>query len=105
VANRCRTAVTASPTAATASPNTDPAGPAGTKSTPVASPARVKNTRTASARAAKHRNQPRTVTSGTPTAAATRRHPAPDVAFATNADMITSAEYIRLSRHNTGSNT
>lgn len=104
-ANRCRTAVTSNPTAANASPVADSAGPAGARSIPVASPARVKNTRTSSARAAKRRSQPRTVEPGASTMTATRRHPAPDATLAINAAMITSAEYILLSRHNTGSRT
>lgn len=104
-ANRCRAAVTSSPTAASASPINDPAGPGGATSIPVATPARVKNTRTTSARPANRRSHPRTVEPGTPTSAATRRQPAPDAALAINADMITCAEYILLSRQNTGNNT
>lgn len=103
--NRCRTAATNIPTAASASPNDDPVGPGSVTSIPVATPARVKNTPTTCARAANRRNQPRTVDPGTPTCAATRRHPPPDATFAINADMITSVEYILLSRHNTGINT
>lgn len=104
-ANRCRTAATNIPTAANASPTGDPVGPGGVTSIPVATPARMKNTPTACARAPNRRNQPRTVEPGTPTSAATRRHPPPDATFTINADMITSAEYILLSRHNTGINT
>jgi hypothetical protein len=104
-ANRCRTAATNIPTAASASPVGDPVGPGGVTSIPVATPARVKNTPTACARAVNRRSQPRTVDPGTLTSAATRRHPAPDATFAINADMITSAEYILLSRHNTGIST
>jgi hypothetical protein len=104
-ANRCRTAATNIPNPASASPTSDPVGPGGVTSIPVATPARVKNTPTTSARATNRRSQPRTVDPGTPTSSATRRHPAPDAAFTINADMITSAEYILLSRHNTGINT
>ena len=72
-ANRCRVAVSNAPTAATASAIPGPAGPGGATSTPVAIASPVKNTRTASARAANRRNQPRTVPGGTPNPAATRR--------------------------------
>ena len=72
-ANRCRVAVTNAPTAATASATTDPAGPGTTTSTPVATANPVKHTRTASARPANRRNQPRTVPGGTPNRAATGR--------------------------------
>lgn len=88
-ANRCRTAATNIPTAASASPNDDPAGPGSLTSIPVATPARMKNTPTSCARAANRRNQPRTVAPGTPTSAATRRHPTPKATFAINASMIT----------------
>lgn len=64
--NRCRVAVSSTPTAATASALPGPAGPGGTTSTPVAIANPVKNTRTASARAANRRNHPRTVPGGTP---------------------------------------
>lgn len=104
-ANRCRTAATNIPNPANASPISDPVGPGGVTSIPVATPARVKNTPTTCARPANRRSQPRTVDPGTPTWSATRRHPAPDATFAINASMITCAEYILLSRHNTGINT
>ena len=71
--NRCRAAVSNTPTAATASAIPDPAGPGGATSTPVAIANPVKNTRTASARAANRRNHPRTVPGGTPNPAATGR--------------------------------
>ena len=51
--------VRSTPTAATASAIPGPAGPGGATSTPVAIAGPVKNTRTASARAASRRNQPR----------------------------------------------
>jgi len=102
--NRCRTAATSNPTAANTSPTGDPAGPGGTTSIPVATPARVKNTPTARARAPIRRSQPRTVVPGTPTWSATCRHPPPDATLMINASMITWAEYMRLSRHNTGIN-
>ena len=72
-ANRCRVAANSTPTAATASAIPDPAGPGKTTSTPVATANPVNNTRTASARPAKRRNQPRTVPGGTPNLAATGR--------------------------------
>ena len=72
-ANRCRVAVNSTPIAATASAIPGPAGPGGATSTPVAIANPVKNTRTASARAANRRNHPRTVPAGTPNSAATRR--------------------------------
>lgn len=102
--NRCRTPATSNPTAANTSPTGDPAGPGGTTSIPVANPARVKNTPTTPARAPIRRSQPRTVDPGTPTRSATYRHPPPDTTFITNASMITWAEYMRRSRHNTGIN-
>ena len=72
-ANRCRAAVSNTPTAATASAMPGPAGPGGATSTPARMANPVKNTRTASARAANRRNQPRTVPAGTPNSAAIRR--------------------------------
>ena len=72
-ANRCRVAANNAPTAATASATTDPAGPGTTTSTPVATANPIKHTRTASARPANRRNQPRTVPGGTPNRAATGR--------------------------------
>ena len=71
--NRCRVAVSSTPTAATASAIPGPAGPGGATSTPVATASPVKNTRTASARAANRRNHSRTVPGGTPNNTATRR--------------------------------
>ena len=102
--NRCRTAATNNPTAASTSPTGDPAGPGMTTSIPVPTPARVKNTRTACALAPIRRSQPRTVDPGTPISSATCRHPPPDATLMIKASMITWAEYILLSRHNTGSN-
>lgn len=104
-AKRCRTAAASRPCAASASPNTDPVGATGGRSIPTPSPALVKNTRTGSTRPAKRRSQPRTVVPGTANPSAIRRHPTPEAAFATNADQMISAEYIRRSRHNTGSST
>ena len=72
-ANRCRAAVSKTPTAATASAIPGPAGPGGATSTPVAMAIPVKNTRTGSARAANRRNQPRTVPGGTRNLAAAGR--------------------------------
>ena len=71
--NRCRAAVSNTPTAATASAIPGPAGPGNATSTPVAIANPVKNTRTAAALAANRRNQPRTVPAGTPNNTATRR--------------------------------
>ena len=71
--NRCRVAVSSIPTAATASAIPGPAGPGGATSTPVAIASPVKNTRTASARAANRRNHPRTVPAGTPNSIAACR--------------------------------
>ena len=104
-ANRCRVAVNNTPIAATASAIPGPAGPGTATSTPVEMANPVKNTRTASARAANRRNQPRTVPAGTPNSTPIRRWPSPRAAFAANAAPITATVYARRSRQNTGNNT
>jgi hypothetical protein len=104
--NRPRAAAHNRPSAATASATGPPgAGPGAPTSTPVAIAARVKNTRTASARPANRRSHPRTVVAGTPNPAAIDLCPPPPTAFALNAAPITSTEYALRSRHDTGSNT
>ena len=61
--------------------------------------------RTASARSAKRRSQPRTVSAGRARSAAIRRNPARLVAFAASADTITAAVSARRSNALTGNNT
>jgi hypothetical protein len=64
----------------------------------------VNTTRTASARSANRRSQPRTVSTGRPSHAAIARTPVP-LAFAASAAPITSTRSARRARANTGSNT
>ena len=87
-----------------ASAQTDPAGSGITGSGSSAANHPVNTARTASARPANRRNQPRTVAAGRPSPTAIRRCPAP-AAFATSADPITTATSARRSSINTGNNT
>ena len=98
------TAALAPATAATASANAVTIAAGGTGSTPAPTSNAVNTTRTASARPAKRRSQPRTVSTGRPTAAATVRAPAP-AAFAASAAPITVTTSARRSRANTGRRT
>jgi len=88
-----------------ASANTPPAGSGITGSGSSARNQTVNIDRTASARSAKRRNQPRTVSPGRPRSAAIRRNPTPHRAFAANADTITAAVSARRSSALTGNNT
>jgi hypothetical protein len=99
------TAAARAPTAATASANTPPAGCGITGSGSTATSQIVKTARTASARSAKQRSQPRTVSAGRATPAAIRRNPTLRVAFAVNADTITDASSARRKNAVTGNNT
>jgi hypothetical protein len=101
---RDRTAVHAPTTAATASANADDVAAGGTGSTPTPTSSAVNVTRTVSARRAKRRSQPRTVSTGRPTTAAAVRAPAP-AARAANAAPITETASARLSSVNTGRRT
>jgi len=65
----------------------------------------VNTERTASARSAKRRSQPRTVSAGRAKSVAIRRNPARLVAFAASADTITAAVSARRSNPVTGNNT
>jgi hypothetical protein len=98
------TAADAPATAATASANTDPIAAGGTGSTPTRTSSAVNTNRTASARPAKQRSHPRTVSTGRPTTAAIARTPAP-AAFAASAAPITVTASARRSSANTGSRT
>src|SRR6185295_4499155 len=101
---RSITAATAAITV-TASANTPPAASGITGSGSTARNQTVNIDRTASARSAKRRNQPRTVSPGRPRSAAIRRNPKPHRAFAANADTITAAVSARRSSALTGNNT
>jgi hypothetical protein len=65
----------------------------------------VNTERTASARSANRRSQPRTVSAGRAESAAIRRNPTRDVAFNASADTITAAVSARRSNAVTGNNT
>jgi len=102
--HRAATATAAPTIAATASANSDPAAAGNTGSGQVSTSSAVNATRTACARAANRRNQPRTVSGGRPSTTAIARHPAP-AAFAASAAPITSARSARRANATTGSNT
>lgn len=91
-------------TDATASANRDPAAAAGTGSTPTPTSKTVKNTRTASARAANRRSHPRTVSPARPKRTAIGRHPTPN-ALATSAAPITSTASALLASTDTDNST
>ncbi len=97
----CRAAPT---TADTASANTDRAAAGGTGSHPTSTSSLVNHTRTASARCANRRNQPRTVSTGLPSTAAIERAPDP-AAFAASAAPITDTTSARRTSANTGRRT
>lgn len=91
-------------TAAIASAHADPAGPGNTGSGASARHHQVNTARTASTRAAKRRNQPRTVAGARSSRAAIRRCPSP-TAFAASAAPITAAVSARRTSTSTGSST
>lgn len=103
-ANRPTAARAAARIAVTASAHPPPAGPGSTGSGSNARNHQVNTARTASARPANRRNQPRTVSAGQPRPAAIRRNPTPR-AFATNADPITDTVSARRGSATTGNNT
>jgi len=92
--NRRRTAAAPAPTAATASARGEPAGAAGAGSASSSCTSRVNAAKTHSALAAIRESQPRTVETGRPTRAATRRYPHPR-ARTSNAAPITSTASAR----------
>jgi hypothetical protein len=102
--HRAATAPAAPTIAATASPTSDLAGAGITGSGPHSANSTVNTTRTASARSANRRSQPRTVSCGRPSQPAIARTPVP-LAFAASAAPITSARSARRARPNTGNNT
>lgn len=102
--HRAATATAAPTTAATASANSSPDAAGTTGSGPVATNSPVNSTRTATARPANRRSQPRTVSAGRPTPTAIRRNPNP-VARASSAAPITSARSARRNNATTGNNT
>lgn len=102
--HRSATAAAAPTTAATASANRDPAGAGTPGSGPVSTNNTVNATRTASARPANRRSQPRTVSAGLPSRAAITRYP-PPAARAASAAPITSARSARRNSATTGSST
>lgn len=102
--NRRRTAAAPAPTAATASARGEPAGAAGAGSASNSCTSRVNAVQTRSALAAIRESQPRTVETGRPTRAATRRYPHPR-ARTSNAAPITSAASARRDNTVSGDNT
>ena len=97
-------AVRAASTAARTSPHTESDALGTVTSTPAVTATVRNQLRTASARAAAARNQPRTVDPGMPNRCAIGRCPLPR-AFATNAVQINSARYALRSNNVTGSST
>ena len=91
-------------TAATASANTEDVAAGGTGSTPTPTSSEVNVIRTCSARRAKRRSQPRTVSIGRSTTAAALRAPTPTARKASAAP-ITDTASARRSSAQTGSNT
>lgn len=102
--HRAATATAAPTIAATASATARPVAAGATGSGPVSTNNTVNTTRTASARAANRRNQPRTVSTGRPRTAAIARHPTP-AAFAASAAPITSTRSARRANATTGNST
>lgn len=102
--HRAAIAAAAPAIAATASATTVPAAAGTTGSTPASTSSTVKNDRTRPALAANRRHQPRTVSAGRPSIAATARTPEPR-ALAASAAPITSARSARRNSTLTGSRT
>lgn len=102
--HRAITATAAPTTAATASANSTPVAAGTAGSGPISTNNTVNAARTASARAANRRSQPRTVSAGRPSAAAIARQPAP-AAFPASAAPITSTRSARRANATTGNNT
>lgn len=102
--NRRRTAAAPAPTAATASAKAEPAGAAGAGSASNSCTSRVNAAKIRSALAATRPSQPRTVDTGRPARAATRRYPHPR-ARASNAAPITSTASARRDNAVNGANT
>lgn len=101
---RRRTAAAPAPTAATASASGEPAGAAGAGSASNSCTNPVNAAQTRCALAVIRPNQARTVETGRPTRAATRRYPHPH-ARASNAAPITSTASARRDNTVTGDNT
>ena len=97
--HRPAAAAPAAATATTASPRTLPAGPSGTGSGDSAPASRVKNSRTRPAEARNRRSRPRTVSSGTPDAAAIDRNPCPRAARASMSPITAVPSHRRASTH------
>ena len=97
--HRPAAAAPAAATATTASPRTLPAGPSGTGSGDSAPASRVKNSRTRPAEAPNRRSRPRTVSSGTPDAAAIDRNPCPRAARASMSPITAVPSHRRASTH------
>jgi hypothetical protein len=104
ITNRPDAATAATRIAVTASANPLPAGPGITGSGSNARSHTVNTARTASARPANRRNQPRTVPTGRPNALAIGRCPTP-APFACSAAPITTAVSARRNSNTTGNNT
>ena len=104
IPNRRRTAAAPAPTAATASASNEPAGAAGAGSASNSCTNRVNAVNTRPALTAIRESQPRTVDTGRPTRAATRRYPHPH-ARTSNAAPITSTASARRDNIVNGDNT
>lgn len=102
--NRRRTAAAADPTAPTASASGEPAGATGAASTSSSYTNRMNAAKIRPALTATRPSQPRTVETGRPTRAATRRYPHPR-ARASNATPITSTASARRDKAVSGDNT
>jgi len=97
--HRHAAAAPAAATATTASPRPLPAGSSGTGSTARTPASRVKNSRTLPADARNRRSRPRTVSCGTPLAAAIDRDPCPRAARASMSPITAVPSHRRASSH------
>ena len=97
--HRPAAAAAAAPTATTASPTTLPAGSSGTGSTARTPASRVKRSRTLPAEDRNRRSRSRTVSSGTPDAAAIDRNPWPRAARASISPITAVPSHRRDSSH------
>ena len=97
--HRPAAAAAAAATATTASPAALPAGSSGTGSTARTPASRVKPSRTLPAEDRNRRSRPRTVSSGTPDAAAIDRNPCPRAARASMSPITAVPSHRRDSSH------
>lgn len=97
--HRPAAAAAAAATATTASPSGPPAGSSGTGSASRAPASRVNRSRTPQADARNRRSRSRTVSCGTPLAAATDRNPSPQAARASISPITAVQSHRRKSSH------